>query len=304
MGASATLTAREIVVAPGTEARTIMRVRNTGNVVDQFDLQVLGVAAEWATVEPPSISLFPGIEQSVHVVFHPPRASSSTAGRFPFAVKALSHEDPNGSAVDEGVIDVLPFDERGAELIPRTSQGKRSATHELAVDNRGNAPIVVQLSGSDAEGTLGFSFNPPQLAIAPGATEFAKVRVQPSRSFWRGPNKTVPFLVHADEEGQPPLQVDGTMVQSAILPKWFWKAMIALLALILLLVILWFTLVKPQIKSSAKAAVAPIDARLDAASIPTLPANSPPGGGGGATTTTAAGGGATTTAPGSGGPTT
>ncbi len=300
MGASAILMSREIVVAPGGEVRTTVRVRNTGGVVDQFDLQVLGAAAEWATIEPPSISLFPGIEQSVHVVFRPPRSAAVLAGRTPFAVKAASHEDVNGSAVDEGVVEVLPFDERSAELIPRTSRGRRSATHELAVDNRGNAPISVQLSGLDAEGTLAFEFEPPQLDVGPGAAQFAKIRVKPARHFWRGQNKTFAFVVRAEQEGQTPLAADGTMVQGAILPKWFWKAVIAVLALLLLLVVLWFALVKPQIKSSAKDAVAPLESRLDAASIPTLPAAGGGGGApGGATTTTAAGGsgpsGATTT---------
>jgi hypothetical protein len=60
-----------------------------------------------------------------------------------------------------------------------------------------------------------------------------------------------------------------------------------------LLAVLWFALIKPQIKTSAKEVVQPIDERLDAASIPELPTattaaanDSGAGGGGGATTTT------------------
>ena len=79
--------------------------------------------------------------------------------------------------------------------------------------------------------------------------------------------------------------------------------MIAALALIVLLAVLWFALVKPQIKTQAQEVVAPIDQRLDAASIPELPtATNPAGddggsGGGGATTTTTIPGGAVTIPP-------
>lgn len=285
----------ELTVAPGTETRTTLRVRNTGGVVDQFDLAVLGGAAEWASVEPPSISLFPGAEQSVEVVFRPAKISSITAGRTTFAVKASSREDPQGSSVEEGVIDVLPFDDRTAELIPRTSKGKRSAAHDLAVDNRGNAPVNVTFTGLDPEGTLQFEFEPVQLTVEPGTAQFAKVKVKPARGFWRGPNKTLPFTVSADEEGQAPLMVDGTMVQLPILPKWFWKAVLAVLALLVLLVILWYALVKPQIKTSAQEAVKPIDNRLDAANIPQLPAAGGGGGGATATTTTTPSGGTPST---------
>jgi hypothetical protein len=275
------LSSPDLVVAPGAETRTQLRIRNTGAVVDQFDLQVLGDAADWATVEPTSISLFPGAEQTVEVVFHPAKVSSIVAGRTTFAVKASSHEDPQGSSVEEGVIEVLSFDDRNAELIPRTSKGKRSAVHDLAIDNRGNASINLAFAGLDPEGSLTYEFEPAQLTVEPGTAQFAKVKVKRAKHFWRGPNKTLPFSVSADEEGHPPLMVDGTMVQLPMLPKWFWKAALAVLALLLLALILWFALVKPEIKSSAQEAVKPIDKRLDAANIPELPAAADGGGGGG-----------------------
>ena len=293
MGASTSLSSAELIVIPGGEARTSLRIRNNGSVVDQFDLSVLGDAAAWASVEPPTISLFPGAEESVDVVFRPGKTSAIVSGRASFAVKATSREDVQGSSVEEGVIDVVPYDERTAELIPRTSKGKRSAVHDLAVDNRGNAPITVHFTGMDPQGTLQFEFEPPQITVAPGTAQFAKVKLKPAQHFWRGANKTLPFVVMVEEDGQPPMAVDGSMVQLPILPKWFWKAVLAALLVIILLLVLWFTLVKPQIKTSAQDAVKPIDNRLNAANIPALPAGGGGGGGGGggATTTT------TTTAP-------
>src|SRR5262245_21727940 len=94
MGASASLGERVVSVDPGSEVRVQIRVRNTGQVVDQFTLQVLGAAAEWSSVEPATVSLFPGREEAATVWFRPPRTSAVPAGELPFAVRVTSHEDP------------------------------------------------------------------------------------------------------------------------------------------------------------------------------------------------------------------
>src|SRR5690348_12370503 len=108
MGVSASLQTNELEVAPGSEVTTEFRVRNSGSVVDQFTFQPLGPASGWMELDPPTVSLFPGAEETVRVIFRPPKASTSTAGPAPFAVRVLSREDPEGSVVEEGTITVEP----------------------------------------------------------------------------------------------------------------------------------------------------------------------------------------------------
>ena len=62
MGAAASIEPRAVTVAPGTEASVTVRLRNTGTVVDQMTIEVLGDAAGWSTVVPPTLSLFPGAD--------------------------------------------------------------------------------------------------------------------------------------------------------------------------------------------------------------------------------------------------
>src|SRR4030088_598986 len=93
MGASVTLQERAIAVEPGGEGGLSVRVRNTGQVVDQFALQVLRDPAAWPRVDPPALSLFPGAEESVTVRFPPPRTSAVPAGQLPFGIRVVSHED-------------------------------------------------------------------------------------------------------------------------------------------------------------------------------------------------------------------
>ena len=311
MGVSASLHVNAVSIAPGQAGAIEMKVRNTGTVVDQFSFQALGDAAGWISVEPPQVSLFPGGEESVRVWFRPPRASSTIAGPTPFGIKVVSQEDATGSVVEEGVVTVEGFDDRTAELIPRTSRGRGQGRHDLAIDNRGNTRVNASVTGVDPEGNLRFEFEPPAVAVEPGTAQFGKVAVRPASRFWRGAPKTLPFQLLIAEEGKPPVAVDGTMLQEPVLPKWLWKALLALLALILLLVLLFLTVLKPVVRSAAKDAVKkPVAeakqaaaAAQDAAKAAGAPAPAPTtvaaGGGGGGPTTTA--GGTTTTGAPSGG---
>ena len=254
MGAAATLSATALVVEPGEEATCEITVRNTGTVVDQFTCEVIGDAADWATVEPATLSLFPGTNEDVTVKFRPPRDYHVLAGPVDFGVKIVPQEDVAGTTVEEGVIEIRPFVDTTAELLPRTARGRRRTTHELALDNRGNAVVNAGLVAADADEQLQFSIDPPSLAAQPGQAAFAKVHVAARKRFWRGPPKTHPFQVIVEPETGVSLALDGTMLQEAVLPKWLGKALLALLLLALLLVAAWFAFLRPALESAARAA--------------------------------------------------
>jgi hypothetical protein len=195
MAASTNLSAATVEVAPGATASLTLRVRNTATVVDQMTFEVIGDAKEWTRIEPSTLSLFPNDEGTVEVVFAPPKLSSVPAGPMPFGIKVQPNEDPEGSAVEEGTLHIGVFYDVSAELVPRTSRGRRSATHDLAIDNRSNVAYRAQVSGSDKDLLLGFTPTPALVDIAAGTAGFAKVRVRPRRRFWRGPSKTLAFQV-------------------------------------------------------------------------------------------------------------
>lgn len=308
MGASVTLVTPAVEVEPGQEVSVEVRVSNTGTVVDEFALDVLGDSAGWAAAEPATISLFPGAEGSAKVVFRPPRAATTPAGQVPFGIRARSREDPAGSAVEEGSVTVGSFTEPFAELAPRTSRGSRSGSHDLAVDNRGNVRLNAGVEGTDADRQLKFDIKPPGVVVEPGMASFSKVQVKPVKRFWRGQPKTRAFQLFVRPEGGTPITLDGALLQESMLPSWFFKALLALIALLILLVLAWLFLLQPSIQSAASAAVESplaslkndVNGALGAAGLPTMPANG--GAGGGATPTpTGGGGGATPTPTGGGG---
>lgn len=254
MGATTSLSSNAIAVDPGRDQSVELQVRNNGTVVDAFELTILGEAAAWSAAEPPSLNLFPGTEGTARIHFRPPRSSSVPAGTLPWGVRVASREDPDGSSVEEGTVEVLPFLERTAELVPRSSHGRRRARYELAVDNRGNTLLNSDLAVIEPDGHLRYRFDPAAAVVRPGEAEFLALTTIARKPFWRGTPKTRPFKVQvgtADETISPTL-VDGIMVQDPRLPRWLFRVLAALLALALILVLLWFTLVKPTIHDEAK----------------------------------------------------
>ena len=277
MSASAVLDKRVVTVEPGAEATVDVRVRNTGRVVDQISLEVLGDAATWAAVEPPTISLFPGAEGTATIRFEPPRAATVPAGDRPFGMRVVSREDPESAAVEEGTVSVAPFREASAELVPRSSRGSRSATHELAIDNNGNVPIEVFVRGTDPDAALTFRSRPPGLLIAPGRAGFVRVRVTARSLFLSGPPRPRPFQLHVGSADQPSTTVDGSMVQEPLVGRLARNAAGAAALAVVGVLLLWFFALKPAAEGAATQAVATPLAQQSSA-IAALQRRSPAGG--------------------------
>ena len=255
MGASATLSPPALTVEPGARAICTVRVRNTGNVVDEVHLEVLGDAGSWATVEPSTLSLFPGTDGTATVTFAPPRSAGVQAGAVAFAVRVTPREDPHGMTVEEGTVEVLPFTELGAEMVPRTARGSRRGRFELSIDNHGNQPDILTLQGLDQDLRLRYSFDPPTITAAPGTATLVKVTVTPKKRIRTGAAESHQFTVVGQTRSGSPPTVDAIYLQQPTVPPWVPKALLAVAALAILLVALWFAVLKPTVRSAAKDAV-------------------------------------------------
>ncbi len=275
MGASAKLDHDHLLVDPGGEVRGQLTVRNTGTVVDQFSLEVLGDAASWTTIEPASLSLFPGTEGSAVFVIRPPRLWSTHPGPMALGLRAGSKEDPDGSAVEEATLEVGPFSETSAETIPRTSHGRFGATHEIAIDNRGNIAVEATSTGSDEDRRLTFQTLPAASTVEPGSVGLARLRVRPTQRCWRGPARTHRFQVAVEPVKGKPIALEGVFLHDPILPSWLVPALAALLALAILALFFWFAFLRPAVENAAGQTAAQV---LNSAGIP-VPSAGAPGGG-------------------------
>lgn len=263
MGVAVVFDTSRVEVAPGTEANIAVRIRNTGQVVDQFDLDILGDAG-WVRVEPATVNLLPDEEASATIVCAPPKSAQVTAGERTFGLRVLSHEDTEGSAIEEAAVAVGAYTEVTAELVPRTSRGRRVGRHEIAVDNLGNSPTVVEILPADPDTLLNFRVEQSVITTDPGTATFVRIQARPKKRFLRGQNKTVPFQVSVVPEGSEPVVATGAMLQEPLLPKWLLLACLAVLAGAIALGVLWYTLIKPEVQSTAREAARQETAQLAA----------------------------------------
>ncbi|MZF52531.1 hydrolytic protein [Streptomyces sp. SID5594] len=269
-----------VTVSPGGTATTTLAVRNDGDIVEAYTLEVVGDCAAWSTVEPARVSLYPGTSETVTLTFAPPRSHEVKAGETPLAVRVLPAEHPESVVVPEGTVTVEPFHELRTELEPRRRRGWLGARFRTAVQNRGNTPVDVAFTGKQAGEELRLGFTPGQKRLEPGESAEIRLKVRAAKLIWFGEPVTWPFEVEAAEAEAPveavaaeaggkepvrpepvrpepaqpetgrPEPVPGEFLQLPVLPKWLLIVLAALLALLLA----WFALVRPAVKSTAKQA--------------------------------------------------
>jgi hypothetical protein len=242
----------ELVAEPGHESTCTASVHNTGTIVEQFALSVIGDAAEWVSIEPASISLFPNTQHDISITFAPPRAWFVAPGTIPFGVRATPSNDPENAVVEEGVVTVLPFIDLDAELLPSVAMGKRKGRFGVAIDSRSNVAVPLSIRGRDPSDTLVISAKPRDVILQPGTATFAKIKVHPRRRYLRGPQRQSRFKMALEPEEHDPILLDATFLQQALLPKGSFAGLAVLAALAL-----WFLLIRPTVKDAAVSAVAP-----------------------------------------------
>src|SRR5215831_2318286 len=211
----------QLAVEPGADATCTVRIWNTGDVVDAYAVEVLGPAAAWTDVEPATVSLFPGANGVARLTFRPPRTPDALAGTLPFAVRVQSRDAGMAtSVVEEGALEVAPFAELAAELLPRTSHARFTGRHRVRVTNRGNAPTAVHLSGSDAEQAVDLAFSPPALTVPAGGVASSGVRARCTHLSWTAAPKQWAFQVTAQAVDTPPVQMQGAQEQLPLIGRW------------------------------------------------------------------------------------
>ncbi len=150
--------------SPGSTVVMSALVRNESNIVDNYDIRVVGIPDEWWTVTPATTYLVPfgtGVgrsEQDVQVALHPPREPGAEAREWPMQMIARSRARNRDVATAEAVMVVRPYADLDTTLRPARRSGRRRADYTLRIHNRANAPTDVMLDGVDPESAVAVSF--------------------------------------------------------------------------------------------------------------------------------------------------
>lgn len=255
MTATARLAPSSLSVEPGESQQVTLHVRNGGDIVEAYRFEVVGAPSAWSVVEPAELSLYPGTGDTVTLTFRPPRTPDAPVGQLPFGVRVLPSERPQEVTVPEGAVEVLPFHEVEAELLPRSNRGRLRAGFQVAVRNRGNMPAEVTLGTWDTDEKLRYRVHPDKAELAPGEEGHLKLTVRPRHRILRGAERRHAFQVRVVREGEPGEPLDGAYEQRPLVPAMLPKALAVTAAIAAGLAAAWFGLLKPTITSTAGAAV-------------------------------------------------
>lgn len=169
---------------PGRSVAAAVRVVNLGEVVEEYELTVVGLPAGVGRVEPSRLSLLPEQEGQARVVLDL-SSGSVPAGTRVAGIRVASRNDPSRAYVAELSLEVAAVDDLDLRVEPQTLRAGGTGHLRAGVHNQGNRPADVVLRGTDDEGAVSFTFEPQQLRVEPGVRAISDVTVSAPRA-WTG----------------------------------------------------------------------------------------------------------------------
>ncbi|KPM56719.1 hypothetical protein CcI49_26585 [Frankia sp. CcI49] len=158
---------RRLQVRPGETVQTSATVHNATDVIAQYTFEVLGPAAAWAEVVPPTVSVVRNGRNTVQIRFRPP---VGPVGSVPFALRCVSQDHPDSAAVDEGELVVGAIHDIVPTVTPTISRGRWTGRWTARFENRGTVAARLRVTASDKRRELGFALAPHEIVVDPGQT--------------------------------------------------------------------------------------------------------------------------------------
>ncbi|WP_284581396.1 peptidoglycan-binding domain-containing protein [Streptomyces sp. 2P-4] len=240
-----------VAVDPGSRATARLRVRNTGDTVEEYRLSIVGDPAGWSRIEPDTLRLYPGSEGSAEISFAPPRTPGAPAGPAAYGVRVEPRENPAVRDVLEGRVTVAPFTEVRAELVPPRTAARFRGRAAVAVDNLGNTPLTASVGARDESGRLSFGVRPGSVQVAPGRAAFVELEATPQATRWTGAPETHRMTVSVRRSGDAAaLELSGEFEQRPVLPAWLVAVGGLLAAAAVAFAVLWLGF-SPKVASAA-----------------------------------------------------
>jgi hypothetical protein len=208
-----------IAVTPGAAASARVRVRSLGDLVGRFVLRLGGPAAPYAVLEPQTVRLMPGGEAVVVLHVAVPRGPEPAAGALGLFVDVYAGDAAKLLAQGDADVDVQPFADLTARVVPSTGQAWRRRRYRLEVQNRGNADADLRMSGTDPDEALTVRPTPDRLTVRPAERGEALVEVRAARLKPLGRPAQRPFTVAVETEGGHRLERDARLVQRALVTR-------------------------------------------------------------------------------------
>ncbi|MBT0768200.1 hypothetical protein KIH74_04655 [Kineosporia sp. J2-2] len=212
------VTPATLIHRPGQPTELTVRIENVRDVIAGVAVRVLGADPDWAVIDEPEVSLFPGESRTVAVTLLLPEG-------FPAGLHQVTVQVRETGVPHECVLCPVSVEVPGHEMLlltlkPHLVHGGKEARFGLRAENTGNTVISRPLTGQDEEGGLSFAFDPGRVELAPGEEARLSVTVSRRRPLTGMPRPHL-FSVYADartaEERRLGVPLDGLSAQGAFL---------------------------------------------------------------------------------------
>jgi len=255
MAAQAWFSRGDVDVTPGTVAVLQLTVVNLAESTDTFVLTPAGMAAGWSTINPATLTLFGGTQQVIDIEVFPPLLPSTTAGPTSLTIRIIPQSDPDDIRSAETTLNIAGSFDRRLDVLQPALRGRRSATYEMMLENRGNTQASCRLHLIDSSGRVEAEFDPPAAGVEPGGSTLIRMKVRTKGFQWERRARTIPFRIDADQPGSPTATSTATFVQTPMVPERVVGRIVGLITVAAVLLTGWFGVVEPAIRDAADTAV-------------------------------------------------
>jgi eukaryotic-like serine/threonine-protein kinase len=220
----------EAVVEPGSVVIARVEVTNYGQEDQYFHINIQGVEPDWFTVAPFLLYAPHNVRAERTVTFHPPRASSSTATSYEYAISLTPKDDERHTTTLTGVLHVVPYYEFKSDI----KAGHKGFT--LHITNLGNSQRHYVVEVREPLNKLVMLPSRVRTQIAPGQTAALDIKVIAKERTLIGRARHFPIEVFIRTDG---LRPQTQSLEYPVPPRISWETVVvALLVLGLILVVL------------------------------------------------------------------
>ena len=231
------LSPERVVINPGEKAEVTVNIRNAGEVVEVFSIEIEGIESNWYSLSVSSVSLFPGDSETVRISFTPPLSSTSGAGSYTATVKVSSRRDSTITSTADLSLELGKISSYELDLTPKKVRGGKGS-FEVVINNTGNLTNTYKLEASDPEAMCNFEFKSDTIAVEAGQMGKVPLTVSPKKRPLTGAAKLCTFTVTVTPVASEVKTVQGQLECPARFPKWAPMALIALVAIIVIIIVL------------------------------------------------------------------
>jgi hypothetical protein len=217
------------------------------------------MAGAWASIHPPTVTLFGGTHETVDVEVRPPKLSSTADGPTGLTVRVVPQSAPDDVVTAETRLVVSASHDRRLTVLQPALRSRRTAVYEVMLENQGNTQASCRMHLVDPTGRVDGEFDPPSIGVEPGNIAITRLKLKANSLQWRRQSRPLHFEVEAEQPTAPTAMAAATLVQAPVLPERLLSRVLGVAAVVGLLALAWVALIRPAVDQRIDDAIAGIE---------------------------------------------